>query len=101
MQTPLETVCNSLANTVLIKTGSGNVDLESSQSRSGVPGETGMVSVADRSLSFLKERFAARGCVAEKGQNVGNKRKTPSVDLSSSGVNFWVFFPYKKLRLKF
>ncbi len=32
---PLETVSNSLADTVLIKTGSGNGDLESSQRELG------------------------------------------------------------------
>ena len=48
MQTSLETVSNSLEATMLIKTGSGNGDLENSQSESGVPGETGMVSVVAR-----------------------------------------------------
>ena len=70
-QEPLETVSNSLADTVLIKTGSGNGDLESSQQRIGRPGETGMVSVVGRYLSFLTEIFGAGVSDAEKAQNVG------------------------------
>jgi hypothetical protein len=68
---PLETVSNSLADTVLIKTGSGNGDLESSQRRIGWPGETGMVSVVARYHSFLTEIFWAGIEDAEKAQNVG------------------------------
>jgi hypothetical protein len=56
---PLETVSNSLADTVLIKTGSGNGDLESSQQRIGRPGATGAVSVVARDLAFLTEMFRA------------------------------------------
>ncbi len=70
-QESLETVSNSLADTVLIKTGSGNGDLESSQWRIGWPGETGMVSVVARYLSFLTEIFGAGVAEAEKAQNVG------------------------------
>jgi hypothetical protein len=90
---PLETVSNSLADTVLIKTGSGNGDLESSQWRIGRPGENSMVSVVARNLAFLTEIFGAGVADAEKAQNVGQKRKTPGVDLSSSGVNFLEFLP--------
>ena len=54
---PRETISNSLADTVLIKTGSGNGDLESSQWGIGRPGATGMVSVVARYLSFLTEIF--------------------------------------------
>lgn len=70
-QEPLETGSNSLADTVLIKTGSGNGDLESSQWRIGWPGETGMVSVVARYLSFLSEIFGAGVAEAKKAQNVG------------------------------
>ena len=70
-QESLETVSNSLADTVLIKTRSGNGDLESSQWRIGRPGETGMVSVVARYLSFLTEIFGAGVVDAEKAQNVG------------------------------
>ena len=70
-QKPLETVSNTLADTVLIKTVSGNGDLESSQLRIGRPAETGMVSVATRYLSFLTEIFGAGVADAEKTQNVG------------------------------
>jgi hypothetical protein len=90
---PLETGSNSLADTVLIKTGSGNGDLESSQRRIGWPGATGTVSVVARYLCFLTEIFGAGVADAEKAQNVGKKRKTPGVDLSSSGVNFLAFLP--------
>jgi len=55
---PLETDSNSLADTVLIKTGSGNGDLESSQRGIGCPGATGMVSVVARDLAFLTESFS-------------------------------------------
>jgi hypothetical protein len=82
-QEPLENVSNSLADTVLIKTGSGNGDRESSQPGIGRPGETGMVSVVARYLSFLTEILGSGLRDAEKAQNVGQKRKTPSVDLSS------------------
>jgi hypothetical protein len=68
---PLETVSNTFADTVLIKTGSGNGDLESSQRRIGWPGETGMVSVVARYLSFPTEIFWAGVADAEKAQNVG------------------------------
>ncbi len=67
-QESLETVSNSLADTVLIKTGSGNGELESSQRRIGWPGETGMVSVVARYLSFLTEIFGAGVAEAEKAQ---------------------------------
>ncbi len=70
-QKPLEIVSNSLADTVLIKTGSGNGDLESSQSRIGWPGATGMVSVVARYLSFQTEIFRPSVADAEKVQNVG------------------------------
>ena len=70
-QEPLETVSNTLADTVLIKTGSGNGDLESSQWRIGWPGATGTVSVVARDLSFLTEIFGESVAVAEKAQNVG------------------------------
>ena len=70
-QKPLETVSNSLADTVLIKTGSGNGDLESSQRRIGRPGATGRVSVVARYLGFLTEIFGAGVADAEKAQNVG------------------------------
>jgi hypothetical protein len=80
---PLETVSNSLADTVLIKTGSGNGDPESSQPGIGRPGETGMVSVVARHLAFLTEILGSGLRYAEKAQNVGQKRKTPGVDLSS------------------
>ena len=70
-QEPLETVSNSLADTVLIKTRSGNGDLESSQWRIGRPGETGMVSVVARYLSFLTEIFGEGVADAGKAQNVG------------------------------
>jgi hypothetical protein len=66
---PLETVSNSLADTVLIKMGSGNGDLESSQRGIGWPGETGMVSFVARDLSFLTEIFGAGVADAEKAQN--------------------------------
>jgi hypothetical protein len=66
---PLETVSNSLADTLLIKTGSGNGDLESSQKRSGVPEGTARVSVESGYLSFLTERFGAGVAEAEKAQN--------------------------------
>lgn len=36
-----------------------------------MPEETARVSVVGRSLSFLTEILAARGCGAEKPQNVG------------------------------
>lgn len=68
---PLETVSNSLADTVLIKTGSGNGDLESSQRRIGWPGATGRVSVVARYLGFLTEIFGVGVAEAEKAQNVG------------------------------
>lgn len=68
---PLETVSNSLADTVLIKTGSGNGDLESSQRRIGEPGATGTVSVVARYISFLTEIFGVGVAGAEKAQNVG------------------------------
>ena len=68
---PLETVSNSLADTVLIKTGSGNGDLESSQRRIGWPGATGTVSVVARYLSFLTEIFGAGVADSEMAQNVG------------------------------
>jgi hypothetical protein len=68
---PLETVSNSLADTVLIKTGSGNGELESSQRRIGRAGETGMVSVVARYLSFLTEIPWTGAADAEKAQNVG------------------------------
>ncbi len=68
-QQPLETVSNTLADTVLIKTGSGNGDLESSQRRIGRPGATGAVSVVARYLSFLTEMFRASVAYAEKAQN--------------------------------
>ena len=68
---PLETVSNSLADTVLIKTGSGNGDLESSQRRIGWPGATGTVSVVARYLCFLTEIFGSSVADAEKAQNVG------------------------------
>ena len=58
-----------------------------------------MVSIVARSLSFLTERFAESAADAKKAENVGNKRKTPDVDFSASGVNLWVFFAMKKLRL--
>lgn len=70
-QEPLETVSNTLADTVLIKTGSGNGDLESSQWRIGWPGATGLVSVVSRYLSFLTEIFGESVANAEKAQNVG------------------------------
>jgi len=82
-QEPLETVSNSLADTVLIKTGSGNGDLESSQPGIWRPGETGMVSVVARYLAFLTKILGEGVADAEKAQNVGQKRKTPGVDLSS------------------
>jgi hypothetical protein len=56
---------------VLIKTGSVNGDLESSQWGIGWPGATGMVSVGARDLSFLTEIFGAGIADAEKAQNVG------------------------------
>jgi hypothetical protein len=56
---------------VLIKTGRGDGDLESSQRRTGVPGETGRVSVVGRKISFLTEIFASRGRKAKRPQNVG------------------------------
>ncbi len=68
-QQPLETVSNSLADTVLIKTGSGNGDLESSQWRIGCPGATGTVSVVARYLCFLTEIFVLAVADAEKAQN--------------------------------
>ncbi len=49
----------ALADIVLIKTGSGNGDLESSQRRIGWPGATGAVSVVFRALAFLTEIFGA------------------------------------------
>ena len=70
-QQPLETVSNSLADTVLIKTGSGNGDLESSQRRIGRPGATGTVSVVARYLSFLTEIFGAGVADAKMARNVG------------------------------
>ena len=70
-QEPLETVSNSLADTVLIKTGSGNGDLESSQRRIGRAEATGTVSVVARDLSFLNEIFWGGVADAEKAQNVG------------------------------
>ena len=54
---------------------------------------TARVSVAARDLSFLNEILGAGIADAEKAQNVGKKRKTPGVDLSSSGVNFLAFLP--------
>jgi hypothetical protein len=63
------TVSNSLEDSVLIKTGSGNGDLESSQRRIGWPGETGMVSVVARYLAFLTEIFGPGVAEAEKAQN--------------------------------
>ena len=68
---PLETFSNSLADSVLIKTGSGNGDLESSQWRIGWPGATGTVSVVARYLCFLTEIFGSGVADAEKGENVG------------------------------
>lgn len=68
---PLETLSNSLADTVLIKTGSGNGDLESSQRRIGWPGATGTVSVVSRYLLFLTEIFGAGEAESKKAQNVG------------------------------
>jgi hypothetical protein len=59
------------ATTVLIKTGSGNGDLESSQRRIGWPGATSTVSVVARYLCFLTEIFGAGVADAEKAQNVG------------------------------
>lgn len=70
-QQPLETISNSLADTVLIKTGSGNGDLESSQRRIGRPGATGVVSVVARYLAFLTKIFGSGVADAEKAQNVG------------------------------
>ena len=67
----LETVSNSLADTVLIKTGSGNGDLESSQRGIGCPGATGMVSVVAWNLAILTERFSESLAEAEKAKNVG------------------------------
>ncbi len=78
---------------MLIKPIFGNGDLESSQQRSGVAEGTARVSVAACDLSFLTEIFGAGVADAEKAQNVGQKRKTPGVDLSSSGVNFLAFLP--------
>ena len=68
-QESLETVSNSLADTVLIKTGSGNGDLESSQRRIGRPGATGAVSVVARYLCFLTEILGLGVADAEKAQN--------------------------------
>ncbi len=70
-QQPLETISNSLADTVLIKTGSGNGDLESSQRRIGWPGATRAVSVVARYLCFLTEILGLGVAEAEKAQNVG------------------------------
>ncbi len=70
-QESFETVSNSVADTVLIKTGSGNGDLESSQRRIGRAEATGAVSVVARDLSFLTEIFGAGVAEAEKAQNVG------------------------------
>jgi hypothetical protein len=81
------------ADAVLIKTIFGNGDLESSQWGIGRPGANGMVSVVARDIPFLTEIFGAGVAEAEKAQNVGCKRKTPGVDLSSSGVNFLAFLP--------
>jgi hypothetical protein len=78
---------------VLIKTGSGSGDPESSQHENGPPVENGMVSVVARKLSFLTEKFGAGVADAERAKNVGYKRKTPGVDLSASGVNFLAFLP--------
>jgi hypothetical protein len=68
-QESLETVSNSLADTVLIKTGSGNGDLESSQRRIGWPGATGKVSVVARYLCFLNEILGVGVADTEKAQN--------------------------------
>ncbi len=90
---PLETVSNSLADTVLIKTGSGNGDLESSQRRIGRAEATGTVSVVARYLSFLTEIYGESVAEAEKAQNARVETKTPGVNLTSSGVNFLAFLP--------
>ena len=57
---------------MLIKWVGGNGDLESSQSRSGVPGATGTVSEVGRKISFLTEIIA----VEEIGgaETLGNAR---------------------------
>ena len=81
------------ATAVLIKRMSGNGDLESSQQRTGVPEGTARVSIVARNLSFLTEIIGASVPNTEKAQNVGQIRKRPGVDLSSSGVNFLAFLP--------
>ncbi len=58
-----------------------------------MPEGTARVSVVARDLFFLTEIFGVGVADAEKAQNVGEKRKTPGVDLSSSGVNFLAFLP--------
>ena len=78
---------------MLIKPIFRNGDLGSSPWRSGVPEGTARVSVVDRYIAFLTEIFRSGVADAEKAQNVGYKRKTPGVDLSSSGVNFLAFLP--------
>jgi hypothetical protein len=64
-----------------------------------VPEGTARVSVVARYLALLTEIFGAGVSDAVKAQNVGEQRKTPGVDLSSSGVDFLAFLPPKKLRL--
>lgn len=56
---------------VLIKTRSQNRDTENDLGDLGVPGATGMVSVAGRYLSFLTKISGLGVAVAEKAQNVG------------------------------
>ena len=59
------------ATAVLIKPIFENGDLESSQSRSGVPEGTARVSVVARYLPFLTEILGSERSVVEKAQNVG------------------------------
>ncbi len=100
-QQPLETVSNSLADTVLIKTVSGNGDLESSQRRIGRPGATGAVSVVARYLCFLTEIFRAGVAEAEKAQNarVETKKRRASISRRPA-LTFWRFFRRKKRLLR-
>ncbi len=95
-QQPLETVSNSLADTLLIKTGSGNGDLESSQWRIGCPGATGTVSVVARYLSFLTEIFVPAVAEVEKAQNaqVENEKRRASISRRPA-FTFWRFFRRK------
>ncbi len=94
-QEPLETVSNSLADTVLIKTVSANGDLESSQRRIGRPAETDMVSVVGRYLSFLPNIWGGR-----RGSRKGPKRPSRNEKRRASisrrpALTFWRFFRRK------